>query len=63
MENTTENLDDEKRTKVQSGIRDSNCCPDADRPDRAIGSTVDAQLRLLRLLARLVVDDLRKITN
>jgi hypothetical protein len=56
----TENLDDEDPSSWQAKTGSSAGSPIANPQDCPINSILDAQLRLLRLLARLVADDLRK---
>jgi hypothetical protein len=63
MENTTKNLDHEVPVPPPPLINSVAGSPEAVPSDGAIDSIVDAQLRLMRMLARLVVDDLRKIAN
>jgi hypothetical protein len=63
MENTTKNLDHEEPSPMPPVINSFADCPEAVPSDGAIDSIVDAQLRLMRMLARLVVDDLREIAN
>lgn len=63
MEDTTENLDHEVPSPTPPVMNSFAGSREAVPSDGAMDSIVDAQLRLMRMLARLVVDDLRKTAN
>ena len=63
MEYTTKNLELEEPSRMQTEINSFTAGPDDIPSDGAMDSIVNAQLRLMRMLARLVVAGLRKIPN